>query len=354
LAGYDERRLFVCAGYARAYFNLNPEGKMPRVEWRSILALLSAGLILSNGSVSSVIATPSISEAVATASTNIAENLSSGPHLGFDTFAYPGDDAMRAWFTADEPYKWVGYYLTAPCHSDSSWMGKRETLSGMGWGMAVIYVGEQTWGRTPGAKVAVTRYITKRVKQVRTRSGKRVVSYVNKRVPVRVMVLPRASRNSSCSTQFVTAARGSADANDAIAKTAAEGFAKGTVIFLDIERMDAVPQAMRNYYRAWTERVIEDGRFRPAYYAHSFNANLIYNDVMQVRTAAGLSSDPPFWISGGGGFAKDKSPSDVGHAFAQVWQGLVDVVETHNGVRLPIDVNVAQLPSPSENYPGGE
>jgi hypothetical protein len=126
------------------------------------------------------------------------------------------------------------------------------------------------------------------------------------------------------------------------------------VIFLDIERMDAVPQAMRDYYRAWTRQVIEDGRFRPAYYAHIFNANLVYTDVKQVLAGAGISTDPPFWISGGGGFTKDKYPSEVGHAFAQVWQGLLDVVETHNGVRLPIDVNVAQLPSPSENYPAGE
>jgi hypothetical protein len=324
---------------------------MPKVEWRSILALLSAGLIVSNGS---MIPTPSISEAVATASTNIAENLSGGPHLGFDTFAYPGDDAMHAWLTADKPYKWVGYYLTAPCHTDSTWEGKRQTLSDMGWGVAVIYVGQQTWGKTPGARVAVTRYVTKRVRQVRTRNGKRTVRYVNNRVPMRVMVAPRASRNSSCSTQFVSAARGILDANDAIAKTAAEGFVRGTVIFLDIERMDAVPQAMRNYYQAWTRRVIEDGRFRPAYYAHSFNANLVYNDVKEVLAAAGISADPPFWISSGRGFAEDKHPSEVGHAFAQVWQGLLDVVETHNGVRLPIDVSVAQLPSPSEDRPAGE
>jgi hypothetical protein len=324
---------------------------MPKIEWRSILALLSAGLIVSNGA---VLPSPSIGDAVATASSNIAEGLSSGPHLGFDTFTYPGDDAMRAWLTADKPYKWVGYYLSAPCHTDSSWEGKRETLARMGWGTAVIYVGQQTWGRTPGAKVAVTRYATKRVRQVRTRSGKRVVSYVTKRVPVRVYVTPRASRNSSCSTQFVNAARGTIDADDAIAKTAAEGFAKGTVIFLDIERMDAVPKAMRDYYRAWTARVAEDGRFQPAYYAHSFNANLVYSDVKQVLTAAGDSVDPPFWISSGRGFAEDKLPSEVGHAFAQVWQGVLDVVETHNGVRIPIDVNVADVPSPSVPAAEGE
>src|SRR6185503_20286289 len=206
---------------------------MQKIQWRSILAFVTAGVIVGTGT---SIAPPSIATAVATASANIADNLGdTGPHLGFDTFAYPGDDAMRAWLTADKPYRWVGYYLSAPCHSDDSWEGKRDTLSSMGWGMAVIYVGQQTWGKTPGQKIAVTRYVTKRVKQtVKTRSGKRVVRYVNKRVPVRVLVAPRASPGSSCSTQFVNEARGVKDANDAIAKTAAEGFASGTVIFLDI------------------------------------------------------------------------------------------------------------------------
>jgi hypothetical protein len=327
---------------------------MPKTEWRSILALVTAGLIVGTGSALRPPSVSSIGDAVETASAHIADNLSDGPHLGFDTFAYPGDDAMHAWLTADKPYRWVGYYLSAPCHNDTSWEGKRETLSDMGWGMAVIYVGQQTWGKTPGQKVAVTRYITKRVRQAKTRNGRRVVSYITKRVPVTVMVLPRASPGSSCSTQLVSAARGTADANDAIAKTAAEGFAKGTVIFLDIERMESVPKAMRDYYEAWTKRVVEDGRFRPAYYAHSFNADLIYRDVKQVLAAAGISNDPPFWIAGERGFSIDKAPTEVGHAFAQVWQGVLDVVETHNGVRLPIDVNVAQLPSPSENYPAGE
>src|SRR5437868_11046988 len=212
---------------------------MPKTDWRLILALLTAGLVLSTGA---PIATPSIADAVRVASANIADNLSdTGPHLGFDTFAYPGDDAMRAWLTADKPYRWVCYYLSAPCHSDDSWEGKRDTLSEMGWGMAVIYVGQQTWGRTPGQKVAVTRYVTKRVKQtVRLKGGRRVTRYGNQRVPLTVVMPARASRGTSCSTQLVSAARGTSDANDAIRKTAAEGFANGTVIFLDLERMDFV------------------------------------------------------------------------------------------------------------------
>ena len=325
---------------------------MPKFDWRSVLALFTTGLVVSTGT---PLKTPSIGEAVASATQQIADGLAdAGPHLGFDTFAYPGDDAMRAWLTADKPYSWVGYYLSAPCHNDDSWEGKRETLSDMGWGMAVIYVGQQTWGRTPGQKIAVTRYVTKRVrKTVRLRSGKRVVRYVRKRVPVKVLVAPRASPGASCSSQFVSSSRGVAEAKDAIKKTAAEGFAKGTVIFLDLERMDFVPKAMRDYYRAWTREVLTDGRFRPGYYAHSYNADRIYRDVKQVFMTAGITTDPPFWIASARGFAPDKDPTEVGHSFAQVWQGVLDVVETHNGVKLPIDVNVAMLPSPSE-FPAGE
>jgi hypothetical protein len=325
---------------------------VPKIDWRSILALITVGLVVSTGK---PLETPSIGEAVSTATQQIADDLSdAGPHLGFDTFAYPGDDAMKAWLTADKPYSWVGYYLSAPCHNDDSWEGKRETLADMGWGMAVIYVGQQTWGRTPGQKVAVTRYVRKRVRTtVRLKSGKRVVRYVRKRVPVRVLVVPRASPGASCSSQFVSASRGTADAKDAISKAAGEGFANGTVIFLDLERMDFVPKAMRDYYRAWTQQVLADGRYRPGYYAHTYNADLIYRDVKQVYTAVGITSDPPFWIAKAQGFATDKDPTDVGHSFAQVWQGVLDVVETHNGVKLPIDVNVAMLPSPSE-FGGGE
>src|SRR6185436_13985692 len=67
-----------------------------------------------------------------------------GAFAGFDTGLYPGDDALRAW-RQSSPYLWVGYYLPAPCHRDASWSGKRERLIAMGWGTAVIYLGQQDW-----------------------------------------------------------------------------------------------------------------------------------------------------------------------------------------------------------------
>src|SRR6185295_13367439 len=71
-----------------------------------------------------------------------------GAFPGFDTGIYPGDEALRAWRQAS-PYVWVGYYLPAPCHRDASWSGKRERLIGMGWGTAVIYLGQQDWAASP-------------------------------------------------------------------------------------------------------------------------------------------------------------------------------------------------------------
>src|SRR5205085_2074467 len=191
------------------------------------------------------------------------ESATTGRHLGFDTSKYPGDEAMQAW-RDDGSFEWVGYYLpSAPCHRDTSWAGKREQLSDMGWGLAVVYVGQQTWGKTPGKAELVTKYVKKRVRQVTKRHGKRIVSYVTRRVPVKVLVQPRAEPNSSCSAHFVSGTRGRSEADDAIARTEAQGFPRGTVIFLDVEHMNVVPQAMREYYKGWTARVLADGRYRP-------------------------------------------------------------------------------------------
>jgi len=284
---------------------------------------------------------------IETAAENVSASVA-GRHLGFDTSKYPGDEAMQAW-RQDGSFEWVGYYLpSAPCHRDTSWSGKREQLSEMGWGLAVVYVGQQTWGKTPGKAELVTKYARKRVRQVRKRNGKSVVSYVTKRVPVKVLVQPRAEPNSSCSAHFVSAARGRSEADDAIARTEAEGFPRGTVIFLDVEHMNAVPRAMRDYYKEWTARVLADGRYKPGFYAHTANAALIYRDVKGVYDSLDVSCKPPFWVAGNTAeFAPGKAPTDVGHAFAAVWQGVLDRVEERNGHRMPIDVSVAATASPS-------
>jgi hypothetical protein len=248
----------------------------------------------------------------------LADEQLDGKHLGFDTHTYPGDRTMRAWKNAPgAPYRWVGYYLPSPCHRDASWTGKRQALTDMGWGLAAIYVGQQSWGRKPKpltpAKLASFR-----------RSG------------------------TSCNADFLSAERGISDGVDAVAVTRREGFAPRSVVFLDIERMERMPDAMRAYYRAWARVLLHDGTYLPGVYVHAHNAQVVHDDLEAEFVAANVTEEPRIWIASGRGFDEGKAPQDVGFIFAGVWQGMIDVGRAVANIRLPVDVNVSAWTSPSE------
>src|SRR3569833_1707965 len=205
--------------------------------------------------------------AIAGVVTNVASSVT-GKHMGFDTNVYPGDRAMDAWKRSGE-YDWVGYYLSAPCHSDDTWSGTRSKLLANGWGLAVIYVGQQTWGKSN--KPVTT---TKKVRVATKKNGKR---HFVTRTMKRTSTVPVAtSETGHCSASFVNTAQGRIAAAAAIATPAKEGFPRGTVVFLDVEYMDILPQRMRDYNRAWTREVLADGRYRPGIYAHTHYAGTIY------------------------------------------------------------------------------
>jgi Domain of unknown function (DUF1906) len=252
---------------------------------------------------------------------------------GFDTAIYPGDAAMNAWRRPASPYHWVGYYLPAPCRRDASWTGRRQTLSAMGWGLAVLYVGQQTWDGVPERVPAASD--TARIAGDTLRAQ------------------GPAQRSIVCSRTLLSGAQGRTEADDAITRAEAEGFARGTHIFLDIERMTTIPQSMRDYYRAWVTRVLADGRYRPAIYAHQRNAADIYADVRAIFDAAGVRDEPSFWVASptAGEFVLTSVPMAVGFGFARVWQGAIDLRQTWNDVTLRIDANVADSPSPSTARP---
>jgi Domain of unknown function (DUF1906) len=311
-----------------------------------LLLLAGASACGDRSSIAEVSATVAEYAAAATGQrAPMADEVKTG-YLGFDTGVYPGDRAMLAWRTGGAPYEWTGYYLPAPCHPDEGWSGKRDTLVQMGYGLAVIYVGQQTWGRKPGVPHLVPVQVSRRVKQ-RVGSGKKrrtVWKTVSRTVLRRA---PPPPPGATCNADFVTAARGVEDALDAIDKTAADGFAKGTTIFLDLERMDVLPQVMRDYYKSWVRTVLSDGRFKPGIYVHTFNANTVYTDVKSVYSDAGAKAEPPFWVAKSRGFDVTKLPTEVGHAFAEVWQGVLDIEQTWAGHKIPIDVNVSGSRSPS-------
>jgi hypothetical protein len=259
-----------------------------------VVALLAAAAVTASAEVTGVAQT--------------ARQHGGGTYLGFDTNKYPGEAAMDAWKKSGK-YDWVGYYLEAPCHSDDSWSGKRARLTQSGWGMAVIYVGQQTWGKS---------------------------------IPV------TTSTGNDCSTKLVNAAQGKVDARHAIDMAKREGFDQGTVIFLDVEAMSSVPRGMRDYYASWARTLIADGRYLPGIYSHTKNAEQIYDDVKAVYKQAGRAGGPPFWIASTRGFSERADPTDVGHDFADMWQGQLDITRTHGGVKLPVDISVAAVSSPSE------
>jgi hypothetical protein len=216
------------------------------------------------------------------------------------------------------PYHWAGYYLPAPCHRDITWSGKRTMLQAMGWGLAAIYVGQQDWSQIP-ANVAP---LSSRAASIATFENQAV-----------------------CSASLLSAAQGTAEAADAIARMRADGFPDRSVIFLDVEYVTTVQPALIEYFRAWIAGVLADGHYRPGVYAAKSNAPKLYEAaLLEYR---GSSDVPPFWIASSTNFTMAKKPSDVGLSYAQLWQGLFDISQTFNGVKLLVDVDVASQASPS-------
>jgi len=220
-----------------------------------------------------------------------APSPEAGPFAGFDTSGYPGDHAMQIWKQAS-PYRFVGYYLAAPCHPDSGWMGKRAKLESLGWGIVVIYVGRQSEG--PCKSVTPTREL------------------------------------------------GVTHGQDALQKTAVEGFEPGSIIYLDVEPMDHIPQAQIDYVNGWLSQFSGAG-FVPGIYCHIKNANALKGAI--TGFPAGQIA---FWVSGSGHFnAGTSRPADSGIGFARMWQGTFNLAKTFGDVTIEIDENVADTATPS-------
>jgi hypothetical protein len=227
---------------------------------------------------------------------------------GFDTWRYPGAETLRTWREAS-PYRWIGYYLPSPCHRGTTWQGRRAEIEQIGFGIAALYVGQQTWEGAPELEEEPDEII--------------------------------------CSRTLLTTEEGRRNGRDAVDKMAAEGFPAGSTVFLNVERTETVPWGMVQYYTAWIAAVLEDGRFVPGTYAHRINAEALFGHARAAFVAAGRTDLPPFWVAGGTGFALDARPEQSGHPYAEIWQGVLDVERTWGDVPLTIDENVASSPYPS-------
>lgn len=207
----------------------------------------------------------------------------------------------------ESPYVWVGYYLPSPCFAGAAWTGNRAALEAQGWGLAMLFVGQQAPGATPNSG----------------RAGA-----------------------PDCGRKPLTTVQGEMDGEQAVAIAGADGFATGSTIFLNVERAEPFPSGLGDYVRGWSRRVLERG-FVAGIYAHKLNAETVSRIQREAFTAAGVSATPPFWVANSVGFALGKSPSESGYAFTTVWQNPSDASETWGGVTFRVDQNVAAKRYPS-------
>jgi hypothetical protein len=246
--------------------------------------------------------------------------LRDGSAPGFDKRDFPGLEPMRTWMR-ESPYVWVGYYLNSPCYAGVAWTGNRAALEAQGWGLAIIYVGQQA----PNAAA------TSSTASPSTAS---------------------TSAAPECGRLPLTREQGETDGEAAVAIAKGDGFSSGTTVFLDVERTDPLPPALLDYASGWMTRVLSRG-YVAGLYAHKLNANALADLQRRVFTTAGSAAAPPFWVSNSVGFDLGRPPSESGYAFATIWQNPSDASETYGGVTFRIDRNVAAARSPSSVVSSG-
>ena len=147
------------------------------------------------------------------ASSQVTAGQSQSPaYLGFDRNVYPGDDALPV---LRKTFIFASYWLSPPPGEKiNTWRGKRELLHSQGFGFAVLYRGRET---------------------------------------------------RELKTETKAKEKGDLDARNAAASAKEEGFAAGTVIFLDIEEGGRLPADYHVYLKRYTEQ-LEAAGFRSGAY----------------------------------------------------------------------------------------
>ena len=189
-------------------------------------------------------------------------------YAGFDRADCPSLD-MMARLKADTNLEWVGFYLPAPSQRGATWKGKRAALVAQGWGLTPIYVGQQLTG--PGA------------------------------------------RNTS-------SAQGATDGADAFDKMKAEGFARGSWVYLDLENGPPFTMLQKGYVAAWVDTVESFGYRAGVYCSYLFagevkalcpTARIWVFHLKVAKIAAHLVDGLRF---------PELDPANSGFAGAVIWQ----------------------------------
>jgi hypothetical protein len=198
-------------------------------------------------------------------------------YLGFDRNLYPGDDALPI---LRKTFSFASYWLSPPPgEKANTWKGKRELLHSHGFGFLVLYR-----GRDSG--------------QLKTETDAKV--------------------------------KGTQDASAASVAAKKEGFALGTIIFLDIEEGGRLSAAYHKYLGAWSEQLKRAGFLAGVYCSgipvkEEPGATITAADDIRNQ---GTLHDILIWVfndvcppSPGCAFPRDPlAPSASGIPYAEVWQ----------------------------------
>lgn len=209
---------------------------------------------------------------------------------GFDISGYPGDATM-SWLKANTNLVWCGYYLVAPSHQHSTWVGKQAQLRAAGWGIAPVYVGQQVTG--PGSK------------------------------------------NPSAAT-------GTTDGNQAVTEMTNDGFAAGSCVYLDIENGPPLTALQQDYLNSWCDAV-EQGGFTPGIYCSHLIAQQINELRPEARIWAFKITNQPNPVP-----APFPSPDPSGSGFggATAWQLAQNCFIKANQATLQVDLDSANVADP--------
>jgi hypothetical protein len=127
-------------------------------------------------------------------------------YLGFDRNVYPGDPALPI---LRKTFTFASYWLSPPPgEKTNSWRGKRELFRAQGFGFLVLFRGRDS-------------------KEFKNEAG--------------------------------AIAKGVQDGKNAAVAAKTEGFASGTIIFLDIEEGGRLPAAYHAYLHAWHDELTKGG-----------------------------------------------------------------------------------------------
>jgi hypothetical protein len=245
---------------------------------------------------------------------------------GFDRLQYPGDDVMLA-IINNTNLRWCGFYLApAPSQGNTSWMNSLSFLKSSGWGLAPIYVGQQTAASAPGG-----------------------------------------SHN-------LTADQGRLDGQHAAQLATTAGFPDGSILFLDIEQGPPASAGTIAYYQAWVDEVAANTAYNPGVYCsflgvaeqlHTVDSRAVfwvwnintYTCDQQEKSMSSkrvlIPSDPPY---------PTPDPASSGVPFAKMWQYAQSNRPTKCGIALGgtvltnVDFDSAVTPDPSDlsTYPANE